>query len=157
MRYYVLAAKLAVFTLCFALNGCLTAGDFPSVEEDHAALTEIRARILEAELKGDASVFEKVAAPDVVVIPPNSKPINGREAGVDLMRQFFSQNELHIEYQSSLIQVNGDQAFDRGSYSQTVTPKAGGAAMASKGSYWWFYARNSDGDWQQKRVIWTTE
>jgi len=93
----------------------------------------------------------------VVVIPPNAKPINGREAGVDLMRQFFSQNELHIEYQSALIQVNGDQAFDRGSYSQTVTPKAGGAAMSSKGSYWWFYARNSDGNWQQTRVIWTTE
>ena len=51
----------------------------------------------------------------------------------------------------------GDQAFDRGSYSQTVTPKAGGAAMASKGNYWWFYARNSDGNWQQTRVIWTTE
>jgi ketosteroid isomerase-like protein len=113
MRYHFLAAKLAVFTLCFALGGCLTAGDFPNAEEDRAALTEIRARILEAELKGDASVFEQVAAPDVVVIPPNAKPINGRDAGVDLMRQFFSQHELHIEYTSALVQVNGDQAFDR--------------------------------------------
>ena len=73
MRYYVLAAKLAGLTLCFALNGCMTAADFPDSEEDRAALEQIRARILEAELKGDASVFEQVAAPDVVVQPPNAK------------------------------------------------------------------------------------
>jgi len=157
MRYYVLAAKLAGLTLCMALTGCITAADFPDSAEDRAALEQIRARILEAELKGDASVFEQVAAPDVVVQPPNAATVNGREASVDLMRQFFSQNALHIEYTSLQIQVNGDQAFDRGSYSQTVTPKAGGAPVASKGNYWWFYARADDGNWQQKRVIWTNE
>ena len=133
MRYYVLAAKLAGLTLCFALNGCLTAGDFPNAEEDRAALEQIRARILEAELKGDASVFEQVAAPDVVVQPPNAKTVSGRDASVELMRQFFSQYELHIEYASTQIQVDGDQAFDRGSYSQTVTPKDGGAAAGEQG------------------------
>jgi uncharacterized protein (TIGR02246 family) len=157
MRYYVLAAKLAVFTLCFALNGCLTAGDFPNAEGDRAALAEIRARILEAELKGDASVFEQVAAPDVVVQPPNAKLVSGRDASVELMRQFFSKYALNIEYTSTQIQVDGDQAFDRGSYSQTVTPKDGGAALASQGKYWWFYARADDGNWRQTRVIWTTE
>lgn len=157
MRYHVLAAKLAVFTLCFALNGCLTAADFPDSDEDRAALEQIRARILDAELKGDASVFEQVAAADVVVQPPNAKLVSGRGASVDLMRQFFSKNELRIEYASSLIQVNGNQAFDRGSYSQTVIPKDGGASMASKGSYWWFYARADDGSWQQTHVVWTID
>jgi len=156
MRYHVLATKLAGLALCFALGGC-----FPSMEyyaaEDRATLEQIRGRIQEAELKGDASIFEQVAAPDVVVQPPGTPTINGRDASVEMMKQFFSRNALHIEYTGSLIQVNGDEAFDRGSYSQTVTPKDGGAASSSKGSYWWFYARASDGNWQQKRVIWTNE
>jgi len=157
MRYHVLAAKLAVLTLCFALNGCLTAGDFPNSEEDRAALADIRARILEAELKGDASVFEQVAAPDVVVQPPNARLVSGRDASVELMRQFFSKYQLNIQYASTQVQVDGNKAFDRGSYTQTVTPKDGGAAQASKGEYWWFYARADDGNWQQTHVIWTTD
>jgi len=156
MRSCTLAAKLAGFTFCFALTACVDTPQY-SAADDRAAIEQIRARILEAELKGDTSVFEQVTTPDVVVMPPNLAPINGREASVDLMKQFFSQNALHIEYASAQIQVNGDQAFDRGSYSQTVTPKNGGAPLAGKGKYWWFYARNSDGNWQQKRVIWTTD
>ena len=156
MHSYALAAKLAGFTLCLALNACVDAPEY-SPADDRAAIEEIRGRILEAELKGDASVFEQVTTADVVVMPPNVAPINGREASVDLMKQFFSQNELHIEYASAQIQVNGDQAFDRGSYSQTVTPKNGGAPRPGKGKYWWFYARNSDGVWQQNRVVWTTD
>ena len=156
MRFNALAAKLAGFTLCFALNACVDTPEY-SGAADRAAIEEIRARILEAELKGDTSVFEQVTTPDVVVMPPNVATVNGREASVEMMKQFFSQFELHIEYASAQIQVNGDQAFDRGTYSQTVTPKNGGAPVAGRGKYWWFYARNSDGSWQQKRVIWTAE
>jgi len=157
MRPHAFAAKLAALTLCIALNACITAPDFPSDDEDRTALEQIRARILEAELKGDASVFEQVAAPDVVVIPPNDKAVNGREASVEMMRQFFSKNELQIEYASAQVSVNLDQAFDRGTYSQTVTPKDGGAPIAGKGSYWWFYARTDDGNWRQTRVVWTND
>lgn len=154
MRPNALAAKLAGFTLCFVLNGCATTEDHSA--DDRAAIEQIRARILEAELKGDTSVFEQVTAPEVVVLPPNAAPVNGRDASVELMKQFFSQNELRIEYVSAQIRVNGDQAFDRGSYTQTVIPKNGGASTAGKGSYWWFYARAADGTWQQTRVVWTT-
>ena len=157
MRPCTFAAKLAGLTLCIALNACITAPDFPSDDGDRTALEQIRARILEAELKGDASVFEQVAAPDVVVMPPNAKAVNGREASVEMMREFFSKNQLHIEYASTQIQVNHDQAFDRGTYSQTVTPKDGGAPVAGKGSYWWFYTRGDDGNWLQTRVVWTND
>ena len=157
MRPYTFAAKLAGLTLCIALNACTTSPDSFSNHNDRTALEQIRARILEAELKGDASVFEQVAAPDVVVIPPNAKAVHGRDASVEMMRQFFSKNQLHIEYANTQVQVNHDQAFDRGTYSQTVTPKDGGAPIAGKGSYWWFYARTEDGNWLQTRVIWTND
>ena len=157
MRPCTFAAKLAGLTLCIALNACITSPDFPSDDDDRTALEQIRARILEAELKGDTSVFEQVAAPDVVVMPPNAKAVNGREASVEMMREFFSKNQLHIEYVNTQVQVDHNQAFDRGTYSQTVTPKDGGAPIAGKGSYWWFYARTEDGNWRQTRVIWTND
>jgi uncharacterized protein (TIGR02246 family) len=155
MRPYTFAAKLAGLTLCMSLNACITSSY--SAPEDRAELEQIHARILEAELKGDASVFEQVAAPDVVVIPPNANAVNGRDASVEMMRQFFDKNQLHIEYANTQVQVNHNQAFDRGTYSQTVTPKDGGAPIAGKGSYWWFYARADDGNWRQTRVIWITD
>jgi uncharacterized protein (TIGR02246 family) len=157
MSPYTVAAKLAGLTLCIALNACVTSQDSFSNHDDRAAIEQIRARILEAELKGDASVFEQVAAPEVVVIPPNAKAVDGRDASVEMMRQFFSKNQLHIEYANTQVQVNQDQAFDRGTYSQTVTPKDGGAPIAGKGSYWWFYARAEDGNWRQTRVVWTAD
>jgi ketosteroid isomerase-like protein len=157
MRFHFLAAKLAGLTLCIALSGCLTAGDFPNAEKDRAALEEIRARILDAELRGDATVFGQVATADVVVMPPNAATVHGRDASMELMRQFFSKYDLKIEYASAQIQVNRDQAFDRGTYSQTMTPKGGGASVAGKGKYWWYYTRNADGIWQQSRVVWTSD
>jgi uncharacterized protein (TIGR02246 family) len=157
MRPHNFAAKLAGLTLCIALNACVTPVETFSNHDDRTALEQIRARILEAELKGDASVFEQVAAPDVVVIPPDATAIHGKDASVEMMRQFFSKNQLHIEYANAQVQVNQDQAFDRGTYSQTVTPKDGGAPITGKGSYWWFYARNEDGNWRQTRVIWTND
>ena len=157
MRPYPFAAKLASLTLCVALNACVASVDTFSNHDDLTALEQIHARIVEAELKGDASVFEQVAAPDVVVSPPNAQAVHGRDASVEMMRQFFSKNQLHIEYVNTLVQVDHNQAFDRGTYSQTVTPKDGGPPIAGKGSYWWFYARTDDGNWLQTRVIWTND
>jgi len=157
MRPHPFAAKLAGLTLCVALNACVASVDTFSNHDDLTALEQIHARIVEAELKGDATVFEQVAAPDVVVSPPNAQAVHGRDASVEMMRQFFSKNQLHIEYANTLVQVNHDRAFDRGTYSQTVTPKDGGAPVAGKGSYWWFYTRGDDGNWLQTRVVWTND
>lgn len=145
--------RYAVLTACLCLAACASTGSH-SLTADRAAIDQVRQRIMQAENSGDASVFEQVTAPDVVVMPPNSQPVSGRQACVNLMRVFFQQFDLKIEYASAEIQVDGDSAFDRGSYTQTFKAKAGGDAVAGKGSYLWLYKRSPSGKWEQARVIW---
>jgi uncharacterized protein (TIGR02246 family) len=143
-------AGLAAWLL---IAGCQTTSR-PSAAEDRAAIERIRGQIRDAELAGDAAVFERVAADDVLVMPPGAQPIAGRAATVAAMRKFFGRFELRIDYSSTGIDVQGDVAIDRGAYTQTVTPKDGGAPQPGKGSYLWVYRRTADGTWRQTHAIW---
>ncbi len=109
---------------------------------------------MHAENAGDASFFDSACADDIVVMPPNMPMVVGRAATVGFMREFLSQFDLRIQYVSEETEVHGDFAFDRGTYSQTLTPKSGGAPMPEEGKYLWLYSRMSDGSWKMSRVMW---
>jgi len=121
---------------------------------DRAAIDEIRRQIRDAENAGDVTVFGRYAADDVAVMPPKAGLILGREANLNAMRGFFEKFELHIDYSRSVVEVRGDLAIERGIYSQTIKPKAGGDAVASRGCYMWVYRRLPGGGWEQSHAIW---
>ena len=123
-------------------------------ESDVRALNELRERTMEAENAGDASFFERVSAEDVVVMPPGMPAVSGRAATVAFMRAFLGQFDLRIQYVSEEIRVHGDLGFDRGTYSQTLTPKGVSQANRESWKYLWIYSRRSDGPWEFSRVIW---
>ena len=107
-----------------------------------------------AENSGDFAFFTHVAAEDVVLMPPSAPSVVGRAATVAFMQEFLERFDLQIRYSSDEVQVRGDLAFDRGTYSQTVTPRGGGAPIRESGQYLWLYARRADGSWEFLRVIW---
>ena len=122
-------------------------------ESDVRTLNQLRERTMEAENAGDAAFFEGASAEDVVVMPPGMPAVFGRAAAVTFMGAFLGQFDLRIQYVSQEIRVNGDFGFDRGTYSQTLTPKGGGNGSRESGNYLWIYSRQSDG-WRFSRVIW---
>ena len=107
-----------------------------------------------AENGGDFAYFTHAAAEDVVLMPPNAPPVVGRAVAVAFMREFLGTFDLQIRYSSDEVQVRGELAFDRGTYSQTLTPRSGGAPIRESGQYLWLYARRPDGSWEFLRVIW---
>jgi len=144
----------------FLLAACDSHELDPAV--DRVVLDKIRNRIMAAENAGDASIFEEVAAADVVVMPPGAPPMNGRDAAADAMRGYFGQFDMRITYASQGISVRDGVAIDRGTYEQTTVPKSGGQPAAaqsssSKGSYLWVYQRTDDGRWLQSHVIWNVD
>ena len=122
-------------------------------ESDVQAITEIRERTMHAENVGDAEFFDSACAEDVVVMPPGMPVVVGRDAAVGFMRAFLGQFDLRIEYVSEEIRVDGDVAYDRGTYSQTLGPKCGGTEASENGNYLWLYRRAADGTWKMARVI----
>ncbi len=125
-----------------------------SFESDVQAITEIRERTMHAENVGDAEFFDSACTEDVVVMPPGMPAVVGRDAAVGFMRAFLGQFDLRIEYVSEETRVDGDVAYDRGTYSQTLVPKAGGQAISENGKFLWLYLRASNGTWRMSRVIW---
>jgi|SRR5687768_7798840 uncharacterized protein (TIGR02246 family) len=123
-------------------------------ESDVRTLNQLRERTMQAENAGDATFFEGVSAEDVIVMPPGMPAVSGRTATVAFMSTFLGQFELRIQYVSEEIQVHGDLGLDRGTYSQTLTPKGGGDGNRESGKYLWIYSRRSDGGWEFSRVIW---
>jgi len=138
---------------CLVLAGCTVNKVYPPAA-DHAAIGELRRQIQAAENAGDASVFERVAADDVVVMPPKAGVLLGRDATVRVMRDFFAGTTMHIEYSRSVVEVHPDTAIERGLYSQTLTPKDGGQAVSSRGTYLWVYRRTHSGGWEMSHAIW---
>jgi ketosteroid isomerase-like protein len=123
-------------------------------QRDRELLDTLRRRTEQAENEGDASFFEGVAARNIVLMPPNFRAVVGRAAAIDFMRQLFAQFDLRIHYDSEEIEIYDDVAFDRGTYSQTLTPKGGGSPMAERGNYLWIYSRDDAGSWKVARVMW---
>jgi ketosteroid isomerase-like protein len=123
-------------------------------ERDVGTLNQLRERTMHAENAGDAAFFEGVSAEDVVVMPPGMPAVSGRSATVAFMSAFLGQFDLRIHYVSEEIRVHGNFGFDRGTYSQTLTPKSGGQGIRESGKYLWIYSRRSDEGWEFSRVIW---
>ena len=124
------------------------------LERDVHAIAEIRTRTMQAENSGDADFFGSACTEDVVVMPPGMVAVTGRDAAVAFMRAFLGQFDLSIEYVSEETRVDGDVAYDRGTYSQTLVSKTGGEEMLETGKFLWLYRRTSDGTWKMSRVIW---
>ena len=155
MRGFLPKLAVAVTALC-VLGACDAPASKPGTD-DRAAIEQIRKRVMDAENTGDAAVFEQVAAEDVVVMPQNTSPISGRGAAVAAMGEFFQRFDMRIEYAGKEIQLHGDFAFDRGTYSQVITPKGGGEALRETGNYLWLYRRGPAGQWEQTRAIWNAD
>ena len=123
---------------------------------DVLAIRDIRERTMRAENTGDADFFNFVSADDIVVMPPGMTAVVGRDATVAFMKEFLSHFDLNIRYVSEETLVQGNIAYDRGTYSQTLTPKAGGTPIPENGKFLWLYSRASDGSWKISRVMWNT-
>lgn len=124
---------------------------------DHrSTIDAIRRDTEAAENAGSAERMRAHFADDIVMMAPNMPTVVGAATTAQAMRQFFDMFGVQIAYTSIEIVVSGDWAFDRGTYTHTLTPKRGGSAMRETGKYVWLYRRTPQGAWKQARVIWNT-
>jgi len=121
---------------------------------DRATIDSIRQNFEAAERAGDADRMYAHAAPDIVAMPPNRPPKVGN-TDLDWLRQFLAAYTVEVQYRSDEIVVSGDWAFDRGTATETMTPKAGGTATTETAKYLWVYQRQN-GAWKQARLIWNS-
>ena len=144
-----LAAAVAFAGACSSVPQATT-------PDQRERLDRIRRETEAAENESSVERMRVHMAEDVVMMAPNIPAVTGATNAAQAMRQFFAAFEVQIHYTSSEIVVTGDWAFDRGVYSQTLTPTQGGTPLRETGKYLWLYQRTPDGSWKQARVIWNS-
>jgi uncharacterized protein (TIGR02246 family) len=123
---------------------------------DVTVLSDIRERLTAAENAGDPEPICAAMADDMVLMVPSAPVQEGKCACAAFVRavlpSLLQEFERHISYTSAEVHVFGDNAFDRGTFSFSVTPRAGGPSEVNVGKYLWFYTRTDDA-WRLTRVI----
>jgi len=106
----------------------------------------------------DARAWTGCFTPDAVQMPPN----DAANVGIDSIRAwttgmlaaFRARFALEVEE----LELTGDAwAFERGAYTITLTPTAGGDPVRDRGKYITIYQRQADGSWLVARDIWNSD
>ena len=94
---------------------------------------------------------------DAIFMPPNSVILQGKEAGREFARPWYEQFNMEFDISVDEIEVHGNWAFARWSYSARYTPKVGGETIPENGKEIWILKRQTDGSWKCSHFIYNTD
>ena len=132
------------------LGGCSsrTAVD---VEADVAAVNEICKQYSSSLNAGDIDRWVALWTDDGIQMPPNEPPAIGKEQIRMRNSAIAEKFTFDMEVNNEEVGVAGDWAFSRGTFSATLTPKAGGEPSYVDGKYMTILQRQLDGTWKIHR------
>jgi len=146
-----------VFLLCFTF-GCQAYEEKPAVdvEADIEAIKALLAHNSSGINSGDLEGWINQFTEDAIFMPPNSAVLKGKEAGREFARPWYEHLSMEFDLTIDEIEVHGNWAFARWSYSGRYTPKAGGETIQDNGKEIWILKRQSDGSWKCSHIIWNS-
>ena len=160
MKFHLLITAVAGMALTVVACGPAAeqpAAEAPSPAEDVAAIKNALDKGITAVHAGDASALAACYMDDAIVMPPNEASLTGKEGLRSWIEPHFSQFTEKISAQVAEVEVVGDWAFLRATYTVTLTPKAGGEPSEDSGKWLQIYKRQPDGSWQIAREIWNSD
>ncbi len=160
MRHSIKSFVMLITLLTIALAGGCTQTEgpqAPSTETDVEAIKGIDEKWNAAMNAGDVDGVISLYTDDTVQMPPNEPALVGKEAVRRSFQTLMEQNTIQANALTEEVQVVGDRAFIRGTYTQTLTPKAGGEAVKETGKWINFNQRQPDGSWKISREMWNAD
>jgi ketosteroid isomerase-like protein len=98
---------------------------------------------------GDADLWISLWDQNGVQMPPNAPAVYGRQVIKERIRKGYQSTD-YKEFTINLeeTQVAGDWGFARGTYSLSLTPRAGGDTLFYEGKYLTIFKKQADGSWK---------
>ncbi len=122
------------------------------VAADTTAINALGDQYTVAANSNDAVAVAATFADDGIEMPPNQAAIDGRQAIQARYEALFKDNAVKHAHTPLETQVAGDWAYQRGNYTNTVTPKSG-EPMEDSGKYLNILKRQPDGSWKIYRLM----
>ena len=133
-----------------------SAAEPPLAAAERTALNQLRDDFATAFNAGDAARVASIYAGDAVLMPPNEPAVAGREAIQAWFKAGFDQYDMKATLSSQEFAVLGPEwAFDRGAYTMTLVPRAGGKAIEASYKYLTLLHKEAAG-WKAKRDIYNS-
>lgn len=124
-----------------------------SSSSDRAQIEAAGRAFSAAYVAGDTARIRTLYTPDAVLLPPGGL-IQGRDA----IARYFAPNPRRSVVAHSMIsdslEINGDEAIDIGTWSQTSRPGGGGEPVTASERYLIVWRRGADGTWRISHDMW---
>jgi uncharacterized protein (TIGR02246 family) len=105
----------------------------------------------------DPDAWVACFAPDAAQMPPNEPPNVGTEHIRAWSRGMLAAFRAEFSLDIDEVELAGTHwAFERGTYTIALTPKAGGSPMCDTGKYLTIYKRQTDHSWLMASDIWNS-
>jgi uncharacterized protein (TIGR02246 family) len=134
--------RILAFALTLALAGCGAPAEKAEPEKaadpqaDKAAVDKLRDDFMAAFNAGDADKIGELYTENALAMGGDRPTLQGRTAIVESNKQMFSQFSAKISITPIATKTSGDLAYDQGTYTLEMTPKAaGGKAAKEEGRY----------------------
>ncbi len=122
-----------------------------SVEADIAAIKDALIQYCVAMETGDLELWLSLHSDDIVKMAPNAPATFGQEELRASTKPLFDNFTIEMDYNREELQVNGDWGFARGTFTATMTPKAGGEPLYMDAKTMALWKRQADGSWKLAR------
>ena len=125
----------------------------PAAAHDQEAISDFNRQYLEAINSGNAQALSDLTDDDMVTIEPNWKPIEGKDANDKANRQSLQLFKIKEDWTPLETVIDGDLAYQRGTFTEAATPRSGGPTRVTRGNYLRIYRRGLDGAWRMTREM----
>lgn len=123
-----------------------------------AGVVKVRDAYIAAVQRGDAKAVAGLYTEDAIEMPPNEGMVKGRPAIEKFNAGQLTDNAVTLALTPIEATATGDVAYDVGTYSQTITPKKGGAKpIMDRGKYVVVLRRSADNTWRVKYAIYNSD
>ncbi len=120
---------------------------------DRVAIEGRRQTWIDVTTAGDADACMRLLTADVVWFPPGMAALAGREAVRDWMAPFFELYDYDFTVHGPRLQLAGDWAVDRGTFTSALISRHDGRRSSHSGEYLIVWRRESDDEWYIERYV----
>lgn len=122
-------------------------------QPDVAAIDKILERYAEGVNRGDVDLWISLWDEKGIQMPPDVAANVGKTQIRSVVASRFSQLNIQIAISNEETWVAGNMAFARGTFTRSLSPKAGGPTTYFDGKYLTVLKRQADGSWKIFRDI----
>ena len=123
----------------------------PSFADDLAAITGFNERYLAAINNEDIAALSALTTDGHIMLVPNREPVVGKAANDAVNGGAFERYDFSETWQPVETVIDGDLAFQRGTFTTIATPRGDGNRLEVSGSFMRIYQRQPNGEWRMTR------